>query len=337
MDSQSFWISSYANPEQAGLIRCCFNPQNGFKTEEVYTGFTNPSYVLEHPELPLLYSVEERAEGAVCAWEIHQKSLRLLNRTSTAGADPCYLSLSEDKQWLYAANYSGGSVACFRLDDSGLPTERMDLRKHIGSGPRKDRQEAAHAHCAFPRKGKLLVCDLGTDEIVIYKNDRGRLEECGRLSAPAGSGPRHLAVHSAYPELIYCVTELAGTVLIWKETRPDAFELIREIPMLPETHTGENTAAAIRITKDGSRLLVSHRGLDSIALMPIEADGMPGKPVLSPCVRQPRDFVVTGNTVLAASQSDGEIRAYRLCEDRLEDTGMSISAQAPVCLQPCKR
>ena len=65
MGSQSFWISSYASPEQAGLIRCCFNPEKGFETEGVYTGFTNPSYVLEHPELPVLYSVEEKTEGAV--------------------------------------------------------------------------------------------------------------------------------------------------------------------------------------------------------------------------------------------------------------------------------
>lgn len=335
MRSQSFWISSYATPEQEGLIRCRFSSEKGFETEAAFTGLTNPSFILEHPSLPVLYTVEEKREGAVCAWEIGQETLRLLTWLPTDDADPCYLSLSPDNRWLFATNYSGGSVACFRLDDTGIPTERTDLRRHRGSGPRTDRQEAAHAHCAFPRKDRVLVCDLGTDEIVIYRNDQGELEEYGRLSAPPGSGPRHLATHPAYPELLYCVAELASTVLIWRATGTDSFELIREIPMLPADYSGANIAAAIRFTKDGRKLLVSHRGLDSIAVMPVSGDGIPGKPVHSPCVRYPRDFAIAEDNVIIASQTDGEVRAYRLHEDRLEETGMIIQAQAPVCLQPC--
>ena len=334
MNSQSFWISSYATPEQEGLIRCRFSPYTGFETAAACRGLNNPSYVLEHPSLPVLYTVEELAEGAVCAWETGENSLRLLARILTGGADPCHLSLSRDGRWLYAANYSGGSVACFRLDDAGIPAERTDLRRHRGSGPRADRQEAAHAHCGFPWKGRLLVCDLGTDEIVAYENRGGILTERGRLAAPAGSGPRHLTAHPAYPDLLYCVTELSGSVLVWRENGADLPEKAGEIPMVPEGRADGNTAAAMRFTEDGSRLLVSHRGLDVIAVMPVGADGMPGKPVLSPCVRCPRDFAVTGDMVLAASQADGVVRAYRLREDRLEDTGMMIRAQAPVCIQP---
>lgn len=336
MHRLSFWIGSYATPEQEGVIRCGFSPETGFETEAAFSGLTNPSYILEHPAFPVLYTVEEQEEGAVCAWEAGREALRLLARFPAGGADPCYLSLSADGQWLYTANYTGGSIACFRLDDSGIPVERSDLRRHSGYGPRKDRQEAAHAHCAFPWRDRLLVCDLGTDEIVIYRNSQGKLEECGRLRAPAGSGPRHLASHPAHPGLLYCVTELASTVLVWKENGADGFELIREAPMLPADYSGENTAAAIRFTEDGSRLLVSHRGLDSIAVMPVGADGIPGRPLLSPCVRWPRDFAVAGDTVLAASQFDGEVRAYRLRENLLEDTGMAVRAQAPVCLQPCR-
>ena len=337
MHTQTFWIASYADQDQTGLIRCRFRPEKGFETEAAYTGLTNPSYILEHPDFPVLYTVEEKEEGAVCAWEPGSESLRLLAWIPTDGADPCHLSISADRHWLYVANYSGGSVACFRLDDSGIPTERTDLRRHRGSGPRADRQEAAHAHCVFQRKKRLRVCDLGMDEIILYTNERGELGECGRLSAPAGSGPRHLAMHPRYPELLYCVTELASTVLVWKEKGQDDFELIREIPMLPADCTGENAAAAIRFTEDGSSLLVSQRGMDCIVVMPLSEGGIPGKPVLSPCIRWPRDFAVTGDMVLAASQTDGEVRAYRLHENRLEETGMAIKAQAPVCLQECKQ
>lgn len=337
MPTHSYWVSSYATPEQEGLIRCQFTPEKGFAIKESYTGLTNPSFILEHPDFPLLYTVEEKEQGAVCAWEQGKESLRLLAWIPTEGADPCHLSLSADRKWLYAANYSGGSIVCFRLDSSGIPIERADLCRHRGSGPVKERQEAAHAHCVFPRKNRLFVCDLGTDEIVIYKNEWGELGECARLSVPAGSGPRHLAIHPAYPDLLYCVTELSSTVLVWKEKTTDDFELIREIPMLPSDYIGKNIAAAIHFTEDGSRLLVSHRGMDSIAVMSVGENGVLDKPVLSPCVRCPRDFLVTGDWVLVASQIDGEVRAYQLDENRLEKTHMVIKAQAPVCLQACKR
>ena len=337
MQSQSFWISSYAAPEQDGLLRSRFSPDTGFEITAVCSGLNNPSYVLEHPFLPVLYTVEELREGAVCAWAAGDDGLRLLARIPSGGADPCHLSLSEDGRWLYAANYSGGSVACFRLDGSGVPGERTDLRLHRGCGPRADRQEAAHAHCVFPWKGRLLVCDLGMDRIVVYENCGGVLAERGRLAAPAGSGPRHLAAHPSHPGLLYCVTELSGEVLVWQENGPDRFELVRAVPAVPADRPGENTAAAIRFTEDGSRLLVSHRGLDAIAVMAVGAGGMPGRPVLSPCVRCPRDFVVFGDTVLAASQADGVVCAYRLREGRLEDTGMTVQAQAPVCIQPCRK
>ena len=60
----SFWIAGYATPEQEGLIRCRFSPEKGFETEAAFTGLTNPSYVLEHHDLPVLYTVEEKEEGA---------------------------------------------------------------------------------------------------------------------------------------------------------------------------------------------------------------------------------------------------------------------------------
>ena len=334
MQSFSFWVGSYATPEQEGLLCCEFNPETGFSVRSAFCGLTNPSYVLEHPSQPVLYSVEETREGAVCAWRPEEGRLRLLAKLPTGGADPCHLSVSEDGRWLYAANYSGGSAACFRLDADGVPAERTDLRQHRGHGPNAARQEAAHAHCVFPRKGRLAVCDLGTDEILIYENRDGILTERGRLRAPAGSGPRHLAAHPACPGLLFCVTELAGSVLVFRETEEDRFRLVREIPTLPPDYRGENTAAAIRFTGDGSRLLVSHRGLNAVAVIPVGRDGETGDPVLSPCVRGPRDFLVCGESVLAASQPDGEIRAYRLNGQRLEETGMRIRAQAPVCLQP---
>ena len=337
MSSYLIWIGSYASPEQEGLLRCRFSPETGFAVESVYKGLLNPSFLLEHPDHPVLYTVEETDDGAVCAWREEADRLVLLGRVPTGGASPCHLSLSADGRWLYCANYMGGSAACIRLDGEGIPAERTDLAQHTGKGPNAQRQETAHAHCVYPFGGRIGVCDLGEDRIYLYENEGGRLREQARLTAAPGSGPRHLAAHPRYPGCLYCVTELTGDVLTWKEAAPGRFEQQGGRATLPPAYSGENTAAAIRFTEDGGWLLVSHRGADVIAAMRMQPDGMPGEPVWSPCVRGPRDFIICGEYVLAAGQRDGEIRACRLREERLEDTGFGLEAREPVCIQKALR
>lgn len=337
MSSHLIWIGNYASPEQEGLLRCRFSPESGFAVESAYEGLLNPSFLLEHPEHPVLYTVEETDDGAVCAWREEAGRLVLLGRVSTGGASPCHLSLSADGRWLYCANYMGGSAACIRLDGQGIPAERTDLVRHTGKGPNTQRQEMAHAHCVYPFGGRIGVCDLGEDRIYLYENEGGRMREQACLTAAPGSGPRHLASHSRYPGCLYCVSELTGYVFIWKETAPGRFEQQGGIRTLPAGYTGENTAAAIRFTEDGGWLLVSHRGADGIAAMRMSPDGMPEAPAWSPCVRGPRDFILCGEYVLAGSQRDGEVRAYRLREGRLEDTGFGLEAREPVCIQKALR
>lgn len=337
MSSHLIWIGSYASPEQEGLLRCRFSPESGFAVESAYEGLLNPSFLLEHPAHPVLYTVEETDQGAVCAWREKAGRLVLLGRVPAGGASPCHLSLSADGNWLYCANYMGGSAACIRLDGQGIPVERTDLAQHTGKGPNAQRQEKAHAHCVYPFGGRIGVCDLGEDRIYLYENEDGVLREKVCLAAAPGSGPRHLAAHPRYPGCLYCVLELTGDVFVWMETVPGQFEQRYGIGTLPPAFAGENTAAAIRFTDDGGWLLVSHRGADGIAAMRMRPDGTPEEPVWSPCVRGPRDFLVSGEYVLAAGQRDGEIRAYSLKEGKLKDTGFGLKVREPVCIQKALR
>jgi len=333
MPSQSIWIGSYASPEQAGILRCRFSPETGFTAGTAYDGLKNPSFLLEHPVYPVLYTVEETDEGAVCAWREENGRLVPAGRIRSGGASPCHLSLSADGKWLYCANYMGGNAACIRLDEEGLPAERTDLAQHDGKGPNAQRQEMAHVHCVYPYHGWVGVCDLGEDRIYLYENHGGRFREITRLKAKPGSGPRHLASHMGYSGCLYCVSELTGDLTVWKETASGCFDLLQEMNTLPNEYTGENTAAAIRFTEDGQWLLVSHRGADGIAAMAVRADGTLEGPVWSPCVRGPRDFLICGSSVLVAGQRDGEVRAYTLEAGRLTDTGFRIEAREPVCIQ----
>ena len=327
----SFWLGSYSAPQDSSVYECAFDPDSGFRILRAYTGFINPSYVLPHPSFPVLYSVEETQSGAVHAWRMDPEGLSHLSGAPTGGADPCHLSIW--KGHLFAANYSSGSVAVFSLGEDGAILERTDLKAHAGQGPNPARQEGPHAHCCFPWGSFLCVCDLGLDTVFLYGLEQGKLTECSRFRAPAGSGPRHLAAHPAYPSLLYCVTELSGELLVLQKEE-NSLRLLRRVSMVPDDFRGANTAAAIHFTEDGRTLMISHRGLDAIAVFPVDASGQPGDPVLSPCIREPRDFMVAGNSVLVGSQKDHELRAYRLEGARLTETPWHLPVHSPVCFQP---
>ena len=330
-----FLTGSYAGPEQPGVCRVAFDPEVGFTLETAGTGYANPSFVLPNPNGRFLYAVEETDSGSVCARALDGGLSKQGEGLSTQGASPCHLALSGDLRRLYAANYSSGSLAAFALDGAGNLAGRTDVVRHVGSGPNRQRQEAAHVHCAMALDGFVYVCDLGIDAIFIYRDGDGVLREVDRIPMPAGSGPRHLAHSPRHPNWIYCVAELGSAVYALKrEAR--RLRIDHSVSILPEDFDGANISAAIRITDDGALLLASNRGHDSIAVIPLSPEGRLGAPVLSRCVAQPRDFLSCGAHVLAASQRDSVIRAYRLNHVtlRLEDTGMALEIGCPVCLCP---
>ena len=328
-----FLTGSYAEAEDFGVCRFTYDSERGFRCEQGFQNLVNPSYILPHPLLPVLYTVEETSpEGAVCAWKMEDDCLIPLNTLASGGDCPCHLCLSKDEQYLYAANYMNGTLAVFSLDKSGDIENRTDLIQLTGQGPNRARQEGSHAHCSLEAKGLLYVCDLGADRIAVFENENGRLREKPGIEMPAGCGPRHLAVHPAHQDLLYCVTELESSVYVI-QIEENKYTMLQRLSALPEGFQGENTAAAIHFSPDGRTLMTSNRGHDSIAAFSVQADGLLKGPVLSPTIAIPRDFIIFGQTVIVGSQRDDLIMAYTLNEDTLalEETPFSIMTKSPVC------
>lgn len=328
-----FLVGSYAARGEAGVHRIAFDPGAGFEILASMAGLENPSYVLPHPNGRVFYAVEEAGKGAVVACRLDAALSGPIGGLETGGSSPCHLALSEDLTRLYAANYMGGSLSAFALDGDGNLLDRTDVMQHSGHGPNAERQEAAHVHFSTQIDGLVYVCDLGLDAIMLYRREGDRLRAAGRIAMPAGSGPRHLAHSPQRPGWLYCVAELDSRVYAIRRDG-DGHRVAQVLSALPEGFDGPNTAAAIHMTPDGALLLVSNRGHDSIAAFPVLPDGTLAAPAISPCVAQPRDFLICGDWVLAASQRDSLIRAYRLHREslRLEATGMEIELGSPVCL-----
>lgn len=221
---------------------------------------------------------------------------------STDGRVSCHLSVRDGL--VYDANYSSGSVNLL-----GRKTIT-----HSGHGVNMARQEMPHVHyTGFTPDGRyLLACDLGLDTVFVYDQE---LREICRTWVPDGHGIRHLAF-SADGMTMYGINELTGTVTTWNyEEKGGNFTRLDTVATLPESFTGVNTSAAIRVS--GDRLYVSHRGHDSIAILDI-SDRIP-KLIkwIDVHGRGPRDFDIFGNTLISANEGTGNVAVFSVDGDKI--------------------
>lgn len=287
-----------------------------------------------------LKEYEGMASGAVSSFRIHRDSLALerINTVQTMGENPCYVSVDPESGLLFAANYSSGSLSVFPVNGDGSLEPVCQLITRVGSGPRADRQEGPHVHCAVPLPGMSLVlaCDLGTDRICEYpiRPDNSRLSEdlVRENAAPAGSGPRHLAF-SAGLDVCYVSLELSSGILTLRRDG-SGWTPVQTVDSCDKSHTGsadiENLCADIHLTPDGRFLYCSNRGRDCISAFAVTPDGTLRHRGDFPCNgRTPRSFCVdpSGAYLLCANQDSDNVSIFRI---RQEDGGLELTGAVEI-------
>jgi len=310
---------TYAGEGGPGLVPLTASP-NGWVAGRPLSTIRNASFGVRGRTNGIRYLLDEQEKGRV---GVYGPGLRPVADFSTLGADPCHAALSPDGGMLAVANYSSGSVAVWRIDrDTGRPIGKAQLAVHSGSGPNRARQTGPHAHwVGFAMGGKLLhAVDLGADAIFAHVLDpRSGAVVSSSLAyrAPAGSGPRHLARHPRL-KIAYLVSELANTVTILA-ARPDGtFAAKGSVSTLPAEFTGTSTAAHIALNGSGTRLYVSNRGHDSIAVFAIDAAGGLTLIQHAGCGgRGPRLFLLVEERgeMLVANQRSGNVARLPLGND----------------------
>lgn len=317
-----------------GVVVLRRDPHTGALTRTGVAARTpSPSFLARHPELPVLYAVNELAEGTVSAWSVAGDGvLTPLAVQPTGGGHPCHLAVTADGRHLLAANYGSGSVTVLPLDAAGVPGERSDLVQHDGRGPDPDRQEGSHAHMVAPDPAGagVLAVDLGADRVFRYRLDpvSGRLTaQAPAIVAAAGSGPRHLARHPDGTLLL--VGELAGTLTGY---RPDpatgalsAGAAVgtsdRPAPVLP---------SEIAISRDGRFAYVANRGPDTVAVF---AQGERVAEVASGGA-WPRHLALIGDHLYVANERSHSVVTFAVgAEDGVPwPAGEPTSVPSPTCV-----
>ena len=312
---------------------------------DVNKGIVNPTFLLTGPRSRYLFAVNEvgNDKGAVSSFYITRPDGRLttLSSQTTGGDDPCHLTLDPDGTTLFTANYSGGSVSVFPVEEGKKILPRSALITHQGHGPDASRQQAPHPHEVVVEPGTdlLYVPDLGVDKVIVYRLNGSRRPLPATppyLETPPGGGPRHLVFSSDGKEL-YVLLEMGSALVhfhrpgrqaLWKEK-----ETVSLLPAGADA-TG-NTGAELCLSPDGKYLYASNRGHNSISLFAL---GREGKPVMKgnyPCGgKTPRHFTLdpSGRFLLVLNQDSSNMALFKREKDgSLKPTGIDIFVPKPVC------
>lgn len=326
-------VGTYNTKGSEGIYGLSYHTVPGrFSAPKLLARADNPSFMALDADR--LYVVNETGDGQVTTYHVSSDgALRALSSSATYGASPCFVALSPDGQFVATANYMGGNISIFSLDEQRIAQENPLVLQHYGRGANEERQTAPHAHWVKwdERNPYLYAVDLGIDEVRVYDfdQDTGQASK-GRtaLHLEPGDGPRHMFFHPEKP-LVYILNELSNTITVAEQERGGSLREIQRVDTLPQDFTEHSQAGHIFITSDGQYLYASNRGHDSIAVFAIADNGGLALKQLEPTGGQwPRHFLVLEEerTLIVANQESHNIVAFGLRDDgTLQFTGAEVA------------
>ncbi|MDQ6761566.1 MAG: lactonase family protein [Bacteroidota bacterium] len=347
--AQKFYLftGTYTGTGSKGIYVYQFNAANGTASLVSNTdSVANPSYLTVSADAKNLYAVNETHPGYVSSFSFNKKNAKLsfINSQPTGGFDPCYVIRDNTGKWLMVANYTGGSIAVFPVNQDGSLKPYSQLIQDSGSSVNKERQEKAHVHSAIfsPDQNFLFSPDLGMDKVMIYKF-KPSLKKPLIPASPAyemtmaGEGPRHFVFHPN-KKFAYLISELSGAVSAYNY-HDGKLKKFQNIKAHPEDFKGVIGSADIHISPDGMYLYVSNRGDENtITIFSINNTGkLKLSGYQSTMGKTPRNFIIdpTGNYLLVANQGSDNIVIFKRDKKTglLKETGNEIKVPKPVCLQ----
>jgi len=335
-----------------GIYAYRFDPETAEITPVGLAAETiNPSFLAVHPNHRFLYAVNEVAtfkgqkSGAVSAFAIDRVTgkLTLLNQVASKGADPCYIIVDKTGKYVLVANYTGGSVAVFPVAEDGRLGEASAFVQHTGHGTNPERQEGPHAHSIDLSADNrfAIVDDLGLDETIVYRFDKGTLIPNGPQfgKADPGAGPRHLGFHPN-GKFAYVVNAMGTSVSVFAfDGNAGVLRQQQTISTIPKGFAEHNDDAEIEVHPSGKFLYASNRGHDSIAVFAIDSNkGTLSLVEYAPTKgKTPRSFEIdpTGSLLFAENEKSNNIVVFRIDQQtgRLTATGKVLEVVEPVCVK----
>ena len=135
----------------------------------------DPSYLAISKSGNYVYTVTEKKISRILrsmhSLLIKTGKLSFINSKPAGGGAPCHINISPDGKHVVTANYMGGSITEYTINNNGSLGDASQNIVFSGNGTDKERQTQPHLHyVAFSPEGKYLFADdLGTDKIYKYQ------------------------------------------------------------------------------------------------------------------------------------------------------------------------
>ena len=329
----------------------------------------NPSYLsiasimhsnneLENKSSKYLFAVSEvlaSKKPVLHTYTINDNySLSLIDTKTIEGGCPCHIHYFQNKE-----GQSYTATACYETGNLGIhninveATADLNLHEpiniyHKGSSQHPSRQTQAHAHCTCFDivSNKLLVCDLGLDQVKVYSlqknNDSFNAIEQQIITLPAGSGPRHICFDDNYA-YGFIINELTGSVTIIKHSAEKKEYEINgtfdtRVPLSESSINTDLGGAAIRVSACGKFIYTSMRSDNTIRLFVFDPITESLSFIASYPTEglTPRDFTIdaTGKWLLVAHQDSDTISIFNVnsYNGTLSFHKTVNNIESPVCL-----
>ena len=308
----NFLVGTYTKHNSLGIYRLSVtNSQLG--DVELVVKSSSPSYLARHEDL-IFSTYSDATMGGIRMF----RQGKLITESLSYGKGPSHISYSHPLKMVFTANYSKGELRSYLVKGDVL-----ELHEVIPLG------EKSHAHQVFyhAKLNRVLVCDLGLDQILLFKINRKRHLSLDLIvQLPTKSGPRHLVVcHKEHR--IYCVAELSNQVFIYNYKNRYLYEPYSTIS---DEVALDQQASAIRLF--GEDLYVSNRGNEnSIAHFKTTVDGLSYVDSYDTLGKHPRDFNLSpnGNFLVVGNLESDNLVLFR----RLHDGSLEFLDQKD-CLEP---
>ena len=295
----------------------------------------NPSYLAVNGNKVYAVSEMPDSSASVWAWWYGGNGFKFINSQPTGvpdrGEDPCYVST--DGVLLAVANYTGGTLGVYRLQEDGGIAPLDSLLVSGTGGPDLSRQDSPHVHCAvFTPDGKhLLFSEFSADEIGRLDVYAGGVRNyCRAATLHPDYGPRHL-LFDASGKHLFVIGELSGDITVYDY----AAGLLTERQVIKADRMDARGAADIHLSPDGKYLYASLRLRgDGIAVFSVAPDGTLTYVGYQATGSHPRNFNITpnGRWLLVCCRDTDAIEIYSLdpATGLPADTGRRIPVERPV-------
>jgi 6-phosphogluconolactonase len=353
------YVGSYTGAPGAGgngqgIYLFSMNRSTGKLTQvKVAAAIPSPSWLAIHPNGKYLYAVNEVSNfmgtsGSVSAFSINRTNgdLAFLNVVSSQGAGPAHLSVDPQGQFVFVANYGGGSFAVLPIVANGFLGTATDVHVDVGSVGQTNAtnappdsfaisgHDAPHAHMiqADPAGKFVFGADLGQDRIYSWLLNRG----AGTLvpntpafvSIPAGDGPRHFAFHPN-GRWFYSLQEEASTLEFFDYNGTNGTLTEQQmLSTLPPGFVGTNFTSEVRISADGKFVYAANRLHDTIGIFRVENSGrLTRVGEASTLGDYPRSFTIdpTGNFLFSCNQRSDALTTFRIDGEESSDLSFTGS------------